>query len=100
MTLREGGIGKLNLVRCLADDLEIADNGVLNERILLERRLVEVMNIAFDARDSTKDMLDIGLDPTFVSPGAISANKSSLQAGSGPGARLRNDARHGCAVNF
>ena len=30
MTLREGGIGSLNLVGRLADDLEIADNRILN----------------------------------------------------------------------
>src|SRR5271169_1792882 len=34
-------------------------NGVPNERVPLERRLVEVVNIAFDALDRAKHMLNI-----------------------------------------
>jgi hypothetical protein len=59
VTLGESGIGNLNLVGGLADDLEIADDGVLNERVVLERRLVEAVNIAFDPLVRAKNMLDI-----------------------------------------
>ena len=61
--LREGRVGDLNLVGCFAYDLEIADNGILTERVFLERCLVEPINIAFDPFNSTKDMFDIVLDP-------------------------------------
>jgi hypothetical protein len=38
-------------------------NGVLNERVPLERRLAEVVNLAFDALDRDKDVFDIVLYP-------------------------------------
>jgi hypothetical protein len=63
MILREGWIGSLNLVGGLANDLEIADDGVLHERVLLERHLVEGAHITFVALDRAKDMLNIILYP-------------------------------------
>src|SRR5271168_1676520 len=62
MVLGKSGIHRLNFTCGLADDLEIADNGILNERTPIESRQVEAFHIGFDALNSRNDVLDIILN--------------------------------------
>jgi hypothetical protein len=56
--LRKCSVRRLDFVGGLADDIEVANDRILYERVPDEGGLIQPIDISFDARDRLEDMFD------------------------------------------
>jgi hypothetical protein len=90
MGRRKRGAVRFDVVTGLANDLQIADHGILNQCVLHVRRLGHALGVAFDALNGFDDvgqlaaqalLVVVAHDPRQFRPGGPAL---ALQRGSGP----------------